>query len=257
MKTLTNILLSVFVFTLLGCEEVILEDDSQTLVDDNISIHNGALPVLKSPVGTYVDLSEYLYPQDLTEGKTLYFQKVFEYVQTSSNSFTKAPDLFQRSYTKHIDRDVVTVVEYKDAQERVKDVIYRYKIISTKDKKTPKEYPIRVAKNSVVSDISINRVQELCVVAYIGSIDLSTTKYLPLYVRNDLLNNQLKTEDNKFLPQQFSFDNILHIYCGTSDNHTTDTYYSKKYGRVLRLQKDIDQNILKVEVTDVLSLKND
>ncbi len=254
MKKLTTLTLSILALTLLGCEEIILEDSDTT--DNNISVHNGSIPILKDPVGSYVDLSEYLYPKELTIDKTFYFQKVYNYAQTSSNTFTEAPAISQRSYTKVINDDVTRITEYKDGREQKYDDIKQFKILLYEDNKIIKEYPVRVAKNSVVSDTAENEVQEVCVVVYIGDIDLSTTTYLPIFVRNDLLNNQLKTENDNFIPEQFSFDDIMHIYCGTSDNHTSDTYYSRKYGSVLKLQKDIDKSLLKVEVTDVLSVVN-
>jgi hypothetical protein len=252
MKNLTTLILIVVALTLLGCEEILLED-SATTTDNNISVHNGSIPVIKSPVGSYVDLSEYLYPEELTTNKTFYFQKVYNYAQTSSNTFTEAPNLSQRSYTKAINNDVVRVTEYKDEQQQKYDDIKQYKILSYEKNKTVKEYPVRVAKNSKVLDITEDKVQEVCVVVNIGEQDL--TSVLPLFVRNDL-KNTLNTENGAFKSEQFNFDNIVHIYCGTSDNHTADSYYSKQYGKVLEIKKDIEKNLLKVEVVDVLSVEN-
>lgn len=252
MKKSITIILSVVAFTLLGCEEIILEDES-TITDNNVPVHNGSIPVLKSPTGSYVDLSEYLYPKDLNISDTFYFQNVYNYAQTSSGTFTNSPDISQRSYTKAINDDVTRVTEYKDEQEQKYDDIEQFKILSYKNDKFIKEYPVRVAKNSKVSDIVENSVQEVCVVISIGERDL--TSVLPLFVRNDL-KNTLKTESGEFKPEQFNFDNIIHIYCGSGDNHTTDSYYSKEYGKVLEVKKDIEKNLLKVEVVDVLNVDN-
>ncbi len=254
MKKFTNILLSVAVLAFLGCEEIILEDSDT--IDNNISVHNGSIPVIKDPVGSYVDLSEYLYPKDLTTDKIFYFTKVYDYAQTSRDTFTTAPDISIRSHTKAINKDLTTITEYKDDIEQVRDDIDRDEIISTESGEDAKIYHVRVAQNSVVSDTIKGEVQEVCVVVSIGAIDLSTTTYLPVYVRNDLLNNQLKIENSNFIPEQFKFDDILHIYCGTSDNHTSDIYYTREYGRILKLQKDVDEGLLKVEVVDVLSVEN-
>ena len=251
MKKLTIIILSSISLILLGCEEIVLEDTDTN--DNNISVNNGALPIVKSPIGEYVDLSEYLYPENLSTDKILYFQNVYSYAQTSSNTFTTAPDISQKSYTKAVNGDEVRITEYKDELEQKYDDIKQYKILSYEKKKPAVEYPVRVAKNSKILDIVENKIQKICVVVTIGEKDL--TPVLPLYVRNDL-KNSLNTDNGEFNPEQFHFDNMMHIYCGTNDNYTVDSYYSKKYGKVLEIQKDIEKNLLKVEITDVLSVKN-
>lgn len=251
MKNLTTLTLSVVALTLLGCEEIILEDTDTT--DNNVTVHNGSIPVIKDPVGSYVDLSEYLYPSDLTTGKTFYFQNVYSYAQTSSNTFTGAPDISQRSYSKAITDDITRVTEYKDDLQQKYDDIKQFEILSYENDNIVKKFPVRVAQNSKVLDVTENRIQEVCVVVSIGEKDLSPV--LPLYVRNDL-KNTLNTEEGEFKTEQFNFDSVIHIYCGTSDNHTTDSYYSKAYGKVLEVKKDIEQNLLKVEVVDVLSVEN-
>jgi len=146
MKKSTTLTLSILAFTFLGCEEIILEDEN-TITYNNISTHNGSIPVLKDPVGSYVDLSEYLYPKDLNTSKTF----VYNYAQTSTNTFTEAPAISQRSYTKVINDDVTRVTEYKDERKQKYDDIKQFKIFSYENQKSVKELPVRVAKNSVVS----------------------------------------------------------------------------------------------------------
>jgi hypothetical protein len=255
MKNLAPFILSTVTFLFLGCEDIVIGEDAigDNLIDGNISIHNGALPVIKSPVGSYVDLSEYFYPEDLSIDKTFYFNNVYSYSQSSSNIFTKTPDFSIRSYTKSISDDITRVTEYKDGLQQKYDDIKRYKILSYEKDKISKEYPVRVAQNSKVLDFVENKIQTVCMVVSIEKSNLELV--LPLYVRNDM-KNRVNLEDGNFKSEQFNFDNVIHIYCGTSDNHTIDSYYSKKYGKVLEVKKDIDKNLLKVEVVDVLSVKN-
>ncbi len=256
MKTLTTLILSTIIFLFLGCEDIIIGEDNTTnsLDDSNISTINGAVPVKKSPVGSYVDLSEYFYPEKLKVGKNFYYNFVYNYSQTSPNQFTEPAAISTRSYSKVIIKDITRITEYKDDLQQKYDDVKRYKIYSyEKNEAVPKEYPIRVAKNSVIYDYSKNRVQTRCVVVSIGSLDLSVR--LPLYVKNDL-KNRLTLEDGNFKSEQFTFDDVMYIYCGTSDNHTTDSYYAKGYGKVLEVKKDIIKNLIKAEVVDVLSVKN-
>ena len=246
----------VVAFFFLGCEDIIIGENNTTnnLNDSNVTTTNGAVPVKKDPEGSYVDLSEYFYPDSLKVGKNFYYNNIYNYAQTSADRFSADVKLSSRSYAKTILKDVTRVTEYKDDLEQKYDDIKRYKIFSyLKNEAVPKEYPVRVAKNSIVYDYSKNRVQTRCVVVSIQSSDLSSK--LPLHVTNDL-KNRLTLEDGTFRSEQFKFDDVLHIYCGTSDNHVRDTYYVKKYGKILETKKDIINNLLKVEVVDVLVVKN-
>jgi hypothetical protein len=135
-STIKTILFSLVAFMLLGCEDITIEDENNTT---DIDTHSGSIPVLKSPIGSYVDLSQYLYPKNLTTNKTFYFKKVYTYNQTFSNTFTNIPDISERSYTKTIIGDVTRITVYKDDQKQSYDDVKKLKIISY-DKKEKDSY---------------------------------------------------------------------------------------------------------------------
>lgn len=247
MKNLIIVILSVLTFTLLGCEEIILEDESET----NSTVSGNYLPTKKASEGPEVQLVEYLYPKELVENKTFYFTKVYKYAQNENSEFS-APTISQRSYTIQAINSITRITEYKDAIEQKYDDIYKDKILSYATS-IPLEFPINVAKYIMVSEVIENDITKGCQVRDIGAKDLLSV--LPLYVKNDL-ENYLQLEDEGFVFSQFNHERILHIYCGTSDDHTTDSYYSNKFGLVLKVEKDIDKDMVKVEVVDVLSVDN-
>jgi len=250
MKTIQNILLSVLVFTLFGCEEIVLEDDNTTT---DSSSSESYLPDIKESEGVFVNLADFLFPSDLVEGKTFYFDNVYSYVQNEESKFDKAPEIFQRSFVKVDNGDFTTVTEFKYTKEQNRYDIYADKILSYEYDPVV-ELPLKVAKNDKVYEVVEKDITKRCVVKYIGAQDLETV--LPLYVKNDL-KNYLKVENGGFILSQFNFASVLHVYCGTTDDHTTDIYYSDKFGQVLKVEKDIDKDILKVEVVDVESVRND
>jgi len=250
MKTIRNILLSVLAFTLFGCEEIVLEDDNTT-TDSQTS--ESYFPDIKKSEGVFVKLADYLFASDLVEGKTFYFDKVYSYAQNEESKFDKAPDIFQRSFIKVDNGSFTTVTEFKESKEKNRFDIYEDKIFSY-EYDPAIELPAKVAKNDKVYEVVEKDITKRCVVKYIGAKDLLPV--LPLYVQNDL-KNYLKTENGGFLLSQFNFASIMHIYCGTTDRHTTDIYYSNKFGQVLKVEKDIDKDMLKVEVVDVESVRND
>jgi len=250
MKYLAAIIISIVVFTFSGCESIYLEDENTTT---DSQLNENYFPDIKKSEGVFVKLADYLFSSDLAEGKTFYFDKVYSYVQNEESKFDEAPEIFQRSFIKVNNGSFTTVTEYKDTKEKNHYDIYSDKIYSY-EYNPAIELPISVAKNDKVYEIVENDIVKRCIVNYIGAKDLLPV--LPLYVQNDL-KNYLKVENGGFLLSQFNFESIMHVYCGTTDRYTTDIYYSNKFGQVLKVEKDIDKDILKVEVVDVESVRND
>ena len=249
MKNLITLSLSAVAFMLLGCEEIILDENNEV----NSSVSGNYLPKEKDSEGVSVKLTDYLYPKELGEDKTFYFENVYNYAQNKNNAFDGAPDISQRSYTKQVNDTITRITEFKDTKQEKYDEIYQDKILSY-ETSIPLEFPINVAKNTTVSEVTEGDITKRCVVRYIGAKDLEPI--LPLYVKNDLLNNYLEEENGGFILSQFNHMSVMHIYCGTTDRHTTDSYYTSDFGLVLKVEKDIDKDILKVEVVDVAHITN-
>jgi len=238
-------------FILLGCEEIILEDNNET--SDTLVSGDPYLPDIKQSEGVSVRLADYLYPDALVEDKTFTFNKVYSYSQDADLKYREV-DIQERSFTKVVNGSVATIAELKGSKQVYYDEIYPSKIITYKYK-LPIDLKDKVAvKDSIsVSDIVEDSITRRCVVKSIGAQDLSVK--LPHYVKTDLL-KYLKTENGDFSLSQFDFDRVMYIHCGSTDRKTIENYYSKKYGRVLRIEKDLDTAMFKVEVVDVESVVN-
>jgi hypothetical protein len=246
MKNIKTTLAVLLTLTLLGCEEVVLEDDETTTTETLQQDKEG-----KPIVGPLVNLADYLYPDALVEDKSFIYDKVYSYAQNEQSVFDKAPEIFQRSFTKQKINDTTRINKFRDDKLREYTDISPTKITVYEGEKTPIDLPLRVGVNSVISKTVENRVEKECTVKYLGAKDLLPV--LPLYVKNNL-KGYLKKENDSFVLEQFNFASVMHVYCYETTNNTTDSYYSKKYGRVLEVKKDIDKNMLKVEVVDVLSV---
>ena len=248
-----RVLLSILAFTLLGCEEIILEDDNKT--SDTLVKGDEYLPDIKESEGVSVKLADYLYPDGLVEDKTFTFESIYSYSEDAPASYREV-DILQRSFTKAVNGSVATIAEFKGKKQITYDEIHPDKII-TYSYKLPVDLKLKVAKNDSisVSDIVKDSVIKRCVVKNIGAMDISLK--LPHYVKTDLLKGKyLNMENGAFSLSQFNFESVMYIHCGTSDRKIIESYYSKKYGRVLRIEKDIDKDMFKVEVVDVESVVN-
>jgi hypothetical protein len=247
MKNIKITIAVLLTLTLLGCEEVVLEDDNTTT--ETLQQDKEGKPI----VGPLVNLADYRYPDAVVEDKSFIYDKVYSYAQNDKSIFDKAPEIFQRSFTKQKIDKTTRVTEYRDSKSRKYEDISPTKITIYEGKKIPIDLPLRVGVNSVISKTVENRVEKECTVKYLGAKDLLPV--LPLYVKNNL-KGYLKKENDSFVLEQFNFASVMHVYCYETTNNTTDSYYSKKYGRVLEVKKDINKNMLKVEVVDVLSVLN-
>jgi hypothetical protein len=247
MKNIKTTLAVLLTLTLLGCEEVILKDDTTTT--QSLQTDKKGKPI----VGPLVNLADYHYPNAIGTDKSFIYDKVYSYTQNNRSIFDKAPEIFQRSFTKEKIGDITRIREYRDDKLRKYEDISSTKITIYEGKKTPIDLPLKVGVNSIISNNIERKVEKECTVRYLGAKDLSLV--LPFYVKTNL-KNYLKKENDSFVLEQFNFASIMHVYCYETTNDTIDTYYSKKYGKVLEIKKDIDKNRLKVEVVDVLSILN-
>ncbi len=248
MNRFTTTILALLSFTLLGCEEITLEDDNTTTSKKD---KNG-LPKIFPTKGISVKLEDYLFPSSLTQNKTFYAD-IYPYKQDTDGKIT-TQIIVEKSITKRVNTltDTQIIIEFIDDIETQRNHITDKDIQYSKNNNILEEYPLKVATNNVTTEVDIDGITKRCVVRSIGAKDL--LPLLPTFIQNDL-KTYLTSGNGEFEIDQFSHANLMYIECGTTSLKTIDTYYSDKYGEVLKIQKDTVANTAEYEILDVKSVE--
>ncbi len=215
MKKLTNSLLIVTIFVLMGCsgsDKTPKKEETQVLNKVDIKV-----PEKLEPEGRFIDISEYFFP--INNGTTI---KNYTLTTQEANQ-SIAPS--QIEIIRTIIKDTNTSKVIQDNKTIISNRINKYHIIElrvvangTKITRYPKSLRIN-ADLFRAEDGS-----EACVLREkLDSLDL-----------DELLTAEENPNDTKV-----EYDNVLHFHCGTNER-VIDKYYAYGLGEVLEIYNYLD-----------------
>ncbi len=215
MKKLTNSLLIVTIFVLIGCSESDKKpkkEDAQKEDIQSLSKVDIKVPEKLEPEGRFIDISEYFFPID--NGTT-----IKNYTLTTEDA-NRSIYSSQIDITRTIVKDTNRSRVFQNSEVVVNSVIKKYHILETKvieNDTSTKRYSKSLRIHS-----DLFRTDD-------GSDACVLREKLDRFDLDELLPSEANPNDTKV-----EYDNVLHFHCG-SDKRVIDKYYAYGLGEVIEI----------------------
>lgn len=210
MKKLTNSLLIVTIFVLMGCSDsnkTPKKEEPQALNKVDIKV-----PEKLDPEGRFIDISEYFFPID--NGTT-----IKNYTLTTQDA-NRSVALSQMNITRTIVKDTNRSIVQQESKIIISNRINKYHIIELKVIENGTKitrYPRSLRVNS-----DLFREED-------GSDACVLREKLDSFDLDELLPSEANPNDTKI-----EYDNVLHFHCGTN-KRVIDKYYAYGLGEVVEI----------------------